>query len=157
MTKKEYFKMQWHYEECAMRTVDSDGELIYRHCKPEIQGGCWESFDQHKLHFFRSEDVADWWRESLQTHEQYLQLKTKAMTKEEYFKTEWKYEDFDSRAIDDNGQEFYFASLPILSPHGDWMQNNEVGIRYDQDVIGLFWYESLQTKEQYLQLKKQNQ
>jgi hypothetical protein len=74
MTKEEYLKRLWHYEDCAIRTVDSDGTLTYRHSQPEIQGGYWESFNKYKTHLFTRQDVADWWQDSLQTKEQYLQL-----------------------------------------------------------------------------------
>ena len=82
MTKEEYLKTQWHYGDCAVRTVDSDGTLTYRHSEPEIQGGYWESFNKYKTHLFTREDVADWWQDSLQTYDDYIKIKKSIKTNE---------------------------------------------------------------------------
>ena len=75
------------------------------------------------------------------------------MTKEEYLKTKWLYENCDSRAIDEGGQEFYFPSHPSLNEDGEWRQYSEEGIKYDYDEVDSLWYRSFQTKQHYLQLQ----
>ena len=77
------------------------------------------------------------------------------MTKEKYFKTEWK-SVLDNRAVDKNGYEYYYPGQPFLMIHfGEWLCDCKPGVRYDPDDVKDWWHESLQTKEQYLQLQNQ--
>jgi hypothetical protein len=77
------------------------------------------------------------------------------MTKEEYFLTEWVHDDCDSRAIDENGKEFYFPSQPSLDDDGIWRQRTKEGVDYDCNAVDSLWYRGFQTRQYYLQLKNQ--
>ena len=78
MTREEYLKMPWHHEDYNVRTVDIDGELIYRWSRPKLEGNYWQNFPNRQGIYLGMDQVADWWRESLQTREQYLQLKNQS-------------------------------------------------------------------------------
>ena len=81
------------------------------------------------------------------------------MTRDEYFATDWT-QDKDIRAVDEDGTEFYFTSKPIIvQPYPDysgWWQPIRKGEKYNPGQVADWWRESLQTKEQYLQLKNQS-
>jgi hypothetical protein len=75
------------------------------------------------------------------------------MTKEEYFQTEWK-SNLGSRAIDGSGREFYYSKTPVLGST-DWYLKYEQKETYHPDDVADWWRESLQTREEFLQLKNQ--
>jgi hypothetical protein len=78
------------------------------------------------------------------------------MTKEEYLKTPWQYENCDSRAIDACGLVFYYpARLTADDYFGHWYVNYKQGVQYSPKDVADWWHESLQTREEYLQLKNQ--
>jgi hypothetical protein len=77
------------------------------------------------------------------------------ISKEEYFATPWQYEDCGSRAIDASGQEFYFPAKPSRISTL-WVTLNIDAVKYKSQDVADWWHESLQTKEQYLQLKNQS-
>jgi carbohydrate-binding DOMON domain-containing protein len=80
------------------------------------------------------------------------------MTKEEYFLTEWVHDDCDSRAVDGDGSEYYYGSLPIISfsdiseNEGVWAQNWKRRDFYKREQVINWWNVSLQTYEEYLEL-----
>ncbi len=77
------------------------------------------------------------------------------MTKEEYLKTQWQYQDCDSRAIDAGGLEFYYPARLNCDDAEYWYLSYKRGEQYDPDDVADWWRESLQTHEEYLQLKNQ--
>ena len=78
------------------------------------------------------------------------------MRKEEYFRTEWK-SDLEIRAIDGSGREFYYSKTPIFGSVDYWYLKYEQRETYAPDDVADWWRESLQTKEQYLELQNQKQ
>lgn len=81
MTKEEYLKSPWWHEDFDLRTVDIDGEVIYRKTKPELSPDDDNILDSgywiHKTksgQFFGMSAVADFWQNSLQTKEEWEQI-----------------------------------------------------------------------------------
>jgi hypothetical protein len=79
------------------------------------------------------------------------------MTKEEYFLTEWT-SNLDMRAVDKDGQEFYYQSEPVV--YGDssgWGQDSEKGVKYADAQVSDWWRQSLQSYDQCIELTFKNQ
>lgn len=74
MTKDEYFQTPWEYEDFHTRAVDAYGIEYYFHSKPAINyDGTWSR--RHKVgKEYHYSSVSNFWRESLQTREEYLKL-----------------------------------------------------------------------------------
>jgi hypothetical protein len=76
MTKEQYFLTDWKIN-LETRTIDGDGQEHYHSDKPMLYDDCMFAEWEHSKKLgikYKENQVADWWRESLQTNQQYLEL-----------------------------------------------------------------------------------
>ena len=73
MRKEEYFRTEWK-SNLGSRAIDASGLEFYYPDHPISYGAEYWYLGYEKGIQYDPKDVADWWRESLQTKEQYLGL-----------------------------------------------------------------------------------
>jgi hypothetical protein len=83
MTKEEYFATPWHYEDCGIRAIDASGQEFYFSAKPIRISTIWVTLNIDAVKY-ESQDVADWWHESLQTRDEYLELQKSKINENVY-------------------------------------------------------------------------
>jgi hypothetical protein len=74
MTKEEYFATPWQRPYLDIRAVDASGLEFYYPDRLNCDDEQHWYLSHEKGEQYDPDDVADWWRESLQTHEEYLEL-----------------------------------------------------------------------------------